>query len=126
MMDRRLFLSRAAVVAAGAVAFDQVELVEKLEREEEERRQPRRLFPGATFTEHRIAIAAAFFGERYIRPGDIIEVESTYPKASWAVKLATVHPEEKSRIVATWHNKPITATEILHRRQQYGARAGGW
>jgi hypothetical protein len=41
MMDRRDFLRRCALIAAGVVAADQLDLLEML--------APRRLFPGAAF-----------------------------------------------------------------------------
>ena len=42
MMDRRLFLKRAAMLAAGVVAVDQLEILERL--------APKRLWAGADFT----------------------------------------------------------------------------
>lgn len=41
-MNRREFLRRSAIIAAGVIAADQLELLERL--------SPRRLFPGADFT----------------------------------------------------------------------------
>lgn len=77
MMDRRAFLHRAALIAAGVIAADQIDLLERL--------APRRLFPSGALDNRVASVASvelAHWNEMYFGLSDIMTATSLHGLSS--------------------------------------------